>query len=267
MTGPLKTRILSNRQMTVVSIVLMLVCLDYSMPTYAKSSLSGYEIRSVIVDEAMYWGVEPELALAVARVESNFNPRALSHAGARGVMQIMPATARSEYGVPKYELYDPNTNIRIGVRYLKQLLNRYDDNEELALSHYNGGSKVRRDDGSLAVIPYTRDYVDKVLAQKARYANHSLVLAAKRGESPRYSERREKLAQLDDFGSFSPVTRWGKGSKSSYSHESFSNNSIALDDERASLVRELRALKFRNNYRAVSDHSHRSYAAEQLDDF
>lgn len=223
-------------------------------PAWAKSSLSQAELSRLIVEEAMEAGVEPELALAVARVESNFDPEALSHAGARGVMQIMPATARDEFGVPRYRLYDPQTNIRIGVRYLRQLLDRYDD-EALALSHYNGGSRVRQKDGTLAVIPATRDYVNKVLAQKARYANHSLVLAAKQG---RLEQRNRRLAQadLDDFGT--PVTRPSHRVLHPVS-EAKTAPWVALDDERSDLVRALKSLKFKNQYRAIS--------RPELDDF
>ena len=231
-------------------LVPMLMCMLLVVqpePAWAKSSLSQAELSRMIVEEAMEAGVEPELALAVARIESNFDPEALSHAGARGVMQIMPATARDEFGVPKYRLYDPQTNIRIGVRYLRELLDRYDD-EALALSHYNGGSRVRQKDGTLAVIPATRDYVNKVLAQKAHYANHSLVLAAKQG---RLNQRNQRLAQadLDDFGT--PVIRPSRRALYPVS-EPESGSWVAVDDERSDLVRALKSLKFKNQYRAIS---------------
>ncbi|MDY6920337.1 MAG: lytic transglycosylase domain-containing protein [Pseudomonadota bacterium] len=226
----------------------------------ARSSLSRGELSLLIVEEALRQDVAPELALAVARVESNFNANARSHAGARGVMQIMPATALGEFGVQAHRLYEPELNIRIGIQYLRQLLDRYDQDEALALSHYNGGSRVRRSDGSLAVIPYTRSYVNNVLAQKHRYASHSLVLAARNGE---LGQRRWRLAaaDLDDFGG---------SSQSGF----LSQRPVALarpvgsgqDAERSRLVRALQSLKFKNQRRALG-RSARPVPAAMLDDF
>ncbi|MDH3240839.1 MAG: transglycosylase SLT domain-containing protein, partial [Alphaproteobacteria bacterium] len=65
----------------------------------SASSHSPSEIRALVVEEAVRMNVSASLALAVAHAESNFNPRAESRAGARGVMQIMPATAKGEYGI------------------------------------------------------------------------------------------------------------------------------------------------------------------------
>lgn len=243
--------------------ILLLFMMSMPQQAWAKSSLSGYEIRKLVVEEAMDWGVEPELALAVARIESNFDASAISHAGARGVMQIMPATAMGEFGVPKYRLYHPETNVRIGVRYLKQLLEQYDHNEQIALSHYNGGSKVRRSNGTLAVIPATQRYVNKVLAQKARYASHSLVIAAKRGNLNQ-GRRLAARSQLDDFGRYGPITQRKPLLRTA---RTFHTTEIEPSDERASLVRKLRSLKFKNNYRAVTDYHFNFRTTQPLDDF
>ncbi len=135
----------------------------------SRSQYSKSAIRALIVREAQSQGVDPALALAIARAESNFNPNALSPAGARGVMQIMPATARSEFGVSADRLWDPRTNINIGIRFFKRLLNAYGGRVDIALSHYNGGSRVRTARG-LRVIPSTRGYVDKVLRYRTAYA-------------------------------------------------------------------------------------------------
>ena len=101
------------------------------------------------------------LALAVADAESNFDVNAESHKGARGIMQIMPATAVGEYGIPPDYLWDPRINIRLGLHFLKRLVNLYEGRTDLALSYYNGGSAV----GNLPnanVMPSTYSYVRKV---------------------------------------------------------------------------------------------------------
>ena len=129
-------------------------------------------IMSMVVREANDLGVSPSLALALAHAESNFNPRALSHKGARGVLQIMPATARGEYGIAADQLWHPRTNIRLGLHFLKRLQRRY-GRTDLALSHYNGGSVVGRPPHA-RVLPATRSYVAKVRRLQAMYRRRIL---------------------------------------------------------------------------------------------
>ncbi len=125
-------------------------------------------LRAMVVTEALDLGLPVALALAVAHAESNFDPRALSHKGARGVMQIMPATARGEYGIDADLLWQPRINIRLGIHFLHRLIVRYHGRVDLALSHYNGGSAVGVPPRA-RVIPATRSYVERVRVLQERY--------------------------------------------------------------------------------------------------
>ena len=130
-------------------------------------------IKRMVAREARNMGVPVPLALAVAHAESSFNARAQSHKGARGVMQIMPATARGEYGIAADQLWDPRINIRLGLHFLGRLIDRYGGRTDLALSYYNGGSAVGRP-GSARVIPATRSYVLKVQRLRNQYRQQLL---------------------------------------------------------------------------------------------
>lgn len=107
------------------------------------------EIKALVVREARSLGVPVSLALAVAEAESAFDPRAESPKGARGVMQVMPATARGEYGIHPDRLWDARVNVRLGLHFLRRLIEQYRGRTDLALSWYNGGSAVGE-------LPYAR---------------------------------------------------------------------------------------------------------------
>lgn len=98
------------------------------------------DLATAVYDVALSEGIDPGLAFRLVKVESGFNARAKSHAGALGLTQVLPSTARLyEPGLTIEQLYDRDTNLRIGFRYLRDLLDRYPTNMELALLAYNRG--------------------------------------------------------------------------------------------------------------------------------
>ncbi|MBT5082918.1 MAG: lytic transglycosylase domain-containing protein [Rhodospirillaceae bacterium] len=140
----------------------------------ANGAFDRNGVKRLIVAEAEATSLPPSLALALAKVESDFQVAALSERGARGVMQIMPRTARDEFGVGEDELWDPRLNIQLGLSFLEQLIDRYGGRWDLALSHYNGGSLHGRGAGAKA-HGFTRRYVQSVLKWEKRYAAQAAV--------------------------------------------------------------------------------------------
>ena len=115
----------------------------------------GERIRSV----ADRHGVDGFLIASVVEAESSFDPRAISHRGAIGLMQLMPATA----DLGPDQLVDPTLNLDLGARYLSRLLSAFHGDLELALAAYNAGPSVVRRYGGLPPYRETRKYVDKVI--------------------------------------------------------------------------------------------------------
>lgn len=112
--------------------------------------------------------MDAALIKAVIHTESYFNPNATSHKGASGLMQLMPATAE-RYGVT--DLYSPRQNIEGGVRYLRDLMQRYPRQIKLVLAAYNAGEQAVDRYKGIPPYPETRKYVQKVLQKRAFYSN------------------------------------------------------------------------------------------------
>ncbi len=124
------------------------------------------EFDTLIADTAQKYGLDPSLLKAVAQAESNFSPTAVSSAGAKGLMQLMDATAQS-LGVT--DAFDPAQNIEGGAKFLSQLLNRYQGNETLALAAYNAGPGAVDKWGGVPPYEETQTYVPRILDLRNQY--------------------------------------------------------------------------------------------------
>lgn len=128
-----------------------------------KSNGKSAPFERSIVEHSRRQQVAEDLVRAVIQVESAFNPVAVSSKGAMGLMQLMPATAR-DLGVANP--FDPEQNIRGGVRYLRQLLDRFNGNVELALAAYNAGMGNVEKYGDVPPFKETKNYVRKITGTK-----------------------------------------------------------------------------------------------------
>lgn len=117
--------------------------------------------EALINSAARRYGLPVALVKAVIKAESNFNPRAVSPAGAMGLMQLMPSTAAA-MGVS--DPFDPAQNIEGGVKYLRLMLDRFGQNLELALAAYNAGPAAVEKYGGIPPYRETQEYVRRVLA-------------------------------------------------------------------------------------------------------
>jgi soluble lytic murein transglycosylase-like protein len=126
------------------------------------------DLAERIEDIALAEGIDPHVAFGLVRAESEFNRRAVSPVGAVGLTQLMPSTARYfKAGVNREDLYDRDTNLRIGFRYLRTLVVKYNGNMELALLAYNRGPE-RVDQLLRSGVDPNNGYVAMVLGKGKR---------------------------------------------------------------------------------------------------
>lgn len=116
--------------------------------------------QPIILKAANRYEVEPAMVMAIIMAESSYNPKAISKKGAKGLMQLMPTTAKS-LGVK--DSFNPEHNINAGVRYFKKLLNQFDGDVELALAAYNAGSRKVREHRGIPPFRATKHYIKKVI--------------------------------------------------------------------------------------------------------
>lgn len=147
----------------------------------AKRHNRRSEYDAVIDRYARQYGVDPVLVRAVIQVESNFNPQCVSKKGARGLMQLMPATAK-RFGVTR--IHDPEENIKGGVRYLSFLRGLYRDDLQRVLAAYNAGEGAVKRYGGVPPYRETMTYVKRALTVYFGQPYGSAVsFAGKRGGS------------------------------------------------------------------------------------
>jgi soluble lytic murein transglycosylase-like protein len=138
------------------------VIISDTIKSIVVKNIDNSSYDNMIMQHATTHGIDPLLVKAVMKTESNFNPRALSHKGAQGLMQLMPDTARF---MNVFDPFDPDDNIKGGTRYLKYLDEIFGGNLELMLAAYNAGPG-RVIEYKMNVPPYeeTKIYIQRVKA-------------------------------------------------------------------------------------------------------
>lgn len=176
----------------------------YYIPNILGDSVYPLKYADLIKASSKECGVDPALVAAVILQESRFNPESRSSAGAQGLMQFMPGTAKTmanELGVKSYNIFDPATSIRFGACHIRDLLNKYNGNVEAALAGYNAGTGnadnwVSR--GILDNIPFreTNNYVKKVTNYRKVYQT---MYASELGTEPVKIEKVDENSQVRGF--------------------------------------------------------------------
>lgn len=130
-------------------------------PCWSAGTNFRQEINRIVEEIAHKYSLEPSLIHSIIKIESNYDPWAISPKGAIGLMQLMPTTA-AQYGVR--DIFDPRENIEGGVRYLKDLIRLYQGRTDLVLAAYNAGQEAVKKFGGIPPYPETIKYIEKVKA-------------------------------------------------------------------------------------------------------
>ena len=145
---------------------------------FVKNTLYPLKYESIVDEYSEEYGIDRYLIYAVIKGESNFNPKAISSKGAIGLMQLMQDTADEigeDIGIESVDLYDEDTNIRIGVKYIFDLIDKYEGNINLAIVAYNAGTgnvskwiedgTIKKGGSDIENVPYkeTNMYVRRIL--------------------------------------------------------------------------------------------------------
>lgn len=136
-------------------------------PTKARTR-HEYQYEPHIFAAARLYDIDPNIIKAIIKAESNFNKYALSHKGAKGLMQLMPGTARD---MNVRNAYDPRENIFGGTKYFKRLFTIFDGDLKLALASYNAGLERVRHSRTVPNIKETKTYIARVLKNYRQYQN------------------------------------------------------------------------------------------------
>lgn len=146
-------------------------------PPSSASTITPFD--PIIEKYANQYNLDPLLVRSMIATESGFNPKAVSTKGARGLMQLMPATA-SRLGVRN--VFDPEENIRGGTRHMRSLLDTFNNNLDLSLAAYNAGENLVQRVGRIPNIKETHDYVRSVT--KKYGGNETTILTAEQPRTP-----------------------------------------------------------------------------------
>ncbi len=171
----------------VVVVTFLIVTWMLMFPQHLLRFFYPLNYESIVFEYAEHYQIDPYLVMAVIKVESSFRPDVESHKGAKGLMQLMDTTAQwgaDQIGLEGFDIeqvYDPDTNVRIGCWYLNNLMKEFNRDIHLVLAAYNGGSgnvrkwlndkTLSRSGKSLDRIPFreTEQYVEKVMRSYSAY--------------------------------------------------------------------------------------------------
>jgi soluble lytic murein transglycosylase len=132
------------------------------------SKLDSNQFDPIISEASKKYALEAPLIKAVIKAESDFDPNAMSHKGARGLMQIMPMNYRL---LNVENPFDPHQNIDGGARYLREMMDRYNGKLNLSLAAYNAGPGAVDKYGGVPPYPETTEYIERVMKYYERFKN------------------------------------------------------------------------------------------------